>query len=250
MPSTTLKTALLTFITLGALTRPALACQCVSTYKNAQDMFSQADVVFFGTKTSADTDFENTRFRIQRLIKSNIKLGSATFEIDEILPPGNFPSMCTGRYEENKSYIVFAKIDPKDGALHLMSDKCYTDMITVKDAESYVYNGKEYPDFPFFKEMPGVAGNGTQPIYAAEMKEKSAREAALHGVREFLRQAGQLQPEQKWVTTAAKLAPHDQHGQPYWEIKVEDPTLNAKGGFFIVSIYNGLSDGVIVRPGE
>ena len=119
----------LSFLTLCLLLTSfaARACKCVGIYKDAQDMYDQADIVFYGRPLARAEDGGATQFEYSRVAKSNIKLGSAKISAIKSL---NWNAWCSGRYKPSHEYLVFIKLDPASKALRLMNE-CYAGIFSV-----------------------------------------------------------------------------------------------------------------------
>lgn len=237
------------FLTLSLLLTPFVvqACKCVGAYKDAQDMYNQADIVFYGRSVASDANNGASLFEYSRIAKSNIKLGSAKITAVNRV---NWNAMCGGHYQPSHDYLVFIKLDLASKTLRLMND-CYADIVS-SDGMKYHFRNQDYVDFPFFRVNPLSAVNGVRPLYADVMKEDFIKDFAVQRVREWQRANRQtvILPQNLTVPQARLL--RDNYGQPYWQVRVE-PTVETragKGDFQIVDIYSTSPDDVIIHHGK
>lgn len=239
----------LSFLTLCLLLTSfaAQACKCVGIYKDAQDMYDQSDLVFYGRPLARAENGGATQFELSRIAKTNIKLGSAKISAVNSV---NWNAICGGHYEPNHDYLVFIKSDPATKALRLMNE-CYSDIVS-SDGMKYHFRNQDFADFPFFRVNPLSAVNGVRPLYADAMKEDFIKDFAVQRVREWRRANAQpaILPQSLTVPQARLL--RDDYGQPYWQVRVE-PTVETragKGDFQIIDIYSTASDDIIIHPGK
>lgn len=223
------------------------ACKCVGKYQDAQDMYDQADIVFYGRSIAADASNGTSLFEYSRVAKSNIQLGSAKIAA---VNSANWNAMCGGHYQRNHDYLVFIKLDPATKTPRLMND-CYADTV-VSDGMKYHFRNQDFADFPFFRVNPLSAVNGVRPLYADAMKEDFIKDFAVQRVREWQRANAQpaILPQSLTVPHARLL--RDDYGQPYWQVRVEPTveTRTGKGDFQIIDIYSTAPDDIIIHPGK
>lgn len=227
----------------------AEACKCRGQYKDAEDMYNQADIVFYGQQILPESDLANSKkdiFEIYRLVKSKIPLGTGKLTTNK---SADWNAMCGGHYQNHQPYLVFIKINPVDKSLQTM-DECYSDVIS-SDSRKYHFRNQDFGEFSFFKVNPVSAGNGEMPLYADTLEETRVREFALQTEREWRRKnapAGALVKTCEITDISRK---NDEYGQPYWNIRIEATEEDrAKGDFRIVHVYNTFSDGIFIYPGK
>lgn len=247
MPSLT-RQLILSLLALCLLTPlTAQACKCVGKYKDAQDMYDQADIVFYGRPVAPIEKESGYQFEYSRIAKSKIKLGSTKLSLSN---SASWNPMCGGRYEPEHDYLVFVKIDAESKALRAMNE-CYADGV-ASDGMKYHFRNQDFTDFPFFRVNPLSAINGVRPYYADTMKEDFIKDFAVQKVREWRRAQTQtvILPQNLTIPQARLL--RDEYGQPYWRVRVEPTpeTRAGKGDFQLVDIYSTSLDDIIIYPGK
>ncbi len=224
----------------------ANACKCVGPYKDIEDMYRQADIVFYGRQVLSELDNKIDTFEIIRLIKSKIPLGTNKLITHK---SAAWNAMCGGRYENLHDYIVFININPLDKSLSTM-DECYSDVVS-SDGRKYHFRNQDFAEFSFFKVNPLSAGNGVIPLYADTLNEIQVREFALRKAREWRKKNVPAVTTDKTSEVTSISSKQDAYGQTYWAVRIERTRKDrAKGDFEIVDIYNTFQDGVIIYPGR
>jgi len=224
------------------LFHPSLwACKCTK-FKSTADMFSKADLVFFGSRDE-ETKNSGAAFKIERFAKGPQELfGSPRLFLAWAK---DVPDLCRGHIAM-ESELVFAV--KTDRGYSFLTD-CYADAVVVQNNQ-YVYKGEAHSDFDFFKVNPLSAVNGLRPKYASEISEADARKLAEDAFwRNPEIKKNHAKDRDHWKSTEAQKL-DDKLGQEYWNVRIAYIPPRAKGELYVLRFYNSLPESFQISPGE